>query len=177
MRSDALQASSGGGLLRLTAPLHPLLVHFTVALTISAYLLDIAALFSGAASLRSTGWWTLLSALLVTPVTVATGVRARVRLPLEEGEARAFLRTHMALGPIVLGLLLVIGIWRGQLWGRGATVTWPYLAAMSVVVLVVIVQGYLGGELVYRYGAEVRSRYRQLPETGAADRRSAQRLP
>jgi hypothetical protein len=41
-------------------------------------------------------------------------------------------------------------------------VTWWYLAAMAGVMLVMVAQGYLGGELVYRYGAEVKFRYRKL---------------
>ncbi len=44
----------------------------------------------------------------------------------------------------------------------GAGVTGWYLAAMAGVILVMAVQGYLGGELVYRYGAEVKFRYRKL---------------
>jgi hypothetical protein len=39
-------------------------------------------------------------------------------------------------------------------------------------VLVMTVQGYLGGELVYRYGAEVTGRYRRLPSA-----REARRVP
>jgi hypothetical protein len=32
--------------------------------------------------------------------------------------------------------------------------------------MVMTVQGYLGGELVYRYGVEVEQAYRELPEKG-----------
>ena len=76
---------------------------------------------------------------------------------------RSFLRAHMALGPIFFGLLVAVGIWRGRLWQAGAGVTGWYLAAMAGVMLVMAAQGYLGGELVYRYGAEVKFRYRKLP--------------
>jgi hypothetical protein len=61
------------------------------------------------------------------------------------------------------GLLVALGIWRGELWQAGAAVTWWYVAAMLGVILVMVAQGYLGGELVYRYGAEVKFRYRELP--------------
>ena len=45
----------------------------------------------------------------------------------------------------------------------GAGVSWLYLAALAVVSLLMTVQGYLGGELVYRYGVEVEQAYRELP--------------
>ena len=40
----------------------------------------------------------------------------------------------------------------------------------AAVELALAVQGYLGGELVYRYGAEVRGRYRRLPTESSATR-------
>jgi hypothetical protein len=45
---------------------------------------------------------------------------------------------------------------------------------MGAVVLVLTAQGYLGGELVYGFGAEVRGRYRRLP-TERESRRGAER--
>jgi uncharacterized membrane protein len=151
-------------LLRLTAPIHPILVHFTIALTTSSLGFDALAFLLRLNALRSIGWWLLAAAILITLGTLGTGVRSRLRLPVEEGEMRSFLRAHMAIGPIFFGLLLASGIWRGSLWQAGAGVTSGYLIGMIGVVLVMAVQGYLGGELVYRYGAEVKFRYRKLPE-------------
>ena len=150
-------------LLRLTAPIHPILVHFTIALTAGAFGFDALAFLFRLDALRAIGWWLLAAAILITLGTLGTGVRSRLRLPVEEGEMRSFLRAHMAIGPIFFGLLVAIGIWRGTLWQAGAGVTAWYLAGMVGVILVMAVQGYLGGELVYRYGAEVKFRYRKLP--------------
>ena len=149
-------------LARLTAPLHPILVHFTIALTVTSFAFDLFAFLAGIRSLIAAGWWTLAAAILVTVATIATGIRSRVRWPLAEGEARSFLRVHMALGPTLFGLLIAMGIWRGELWQAGSDVTWWYLAALAGVILVTAAQGYLGGELVFRYGAEVKFHYRQL---------------
>src|SRR6185437_265694 len=150
-------------LLKLTAPIHPILVHFTIALTASAFGFDALAFLFRLAALKAIGWWLLAAAILLTLGTLITGVRSRLRLPVEEGEMRSFLRAHMAIGPIFFGLLVALGIWRCSLWQTGAGVTGWYLAALAAVILVMAVQGYLGGELVYRYGAEVEYRYRQLP--------------
>jgi uncharacterized membrane protein len=148
--------------LRFSAPLHPILVHFTIALPVISYLFDLLSAVTHAPALRAAGWWNLAAAVAITFATIATGISSRLRLPVEEGEARAMLRTHMALGPIVLGLLLAIGAWRAHLWRLDLPIPWTYLLAMSGVIVVVAAQGYLGGELVYRYGAEVKSHYRLL---------------
>lgn len=155
--------TQGRGLLRLTAPIHPILVHFTIALTATALAIDALAFVFRLEALTAIGWWLLAAALLITLGTLITGVRSRLRLPVEEGEMRSFLRAHMAIGPIFFGLLVAVAIWRARLWQAGEGVTGWYLAAMIGVVLVMGVQGYLGGELVYRYGAEVKCRYRKLP--------------
>lgn len=151
-------------LARLTAPLHPILVHFTIALTVIAFVFDLLAFVFGIDALMAAGWWTLAAATLVTIATIATGVTSRLRVPVEEGAARSFLRAHMALGPTLFGFLVAICIWRAGIWQAGADVTGWYLVAMAGVVLAMAAQGYLGGELVYRYGVEVKGSYRQLAE-------------
>lgn len=148
---------------RLNAPLHAIFAHFTIALTASSLAFDIGAVVLGVESLAAAGWWTLAAASALTVLTLASGVSSRLRLPMEEGEARSFLRAHMALGPTFYGLLLAAMIWRATFWERSLPVSVAYLAALGAVVLVMAVQGYFGGELVYRFGAEVAGRYRQLP--------------
>ena len=148
---------------RLHAPLHAIFAHFTIALTASSLAFDIGAVVFGAQSLAAAAWWTIAAASILTPLTLGSGVSSRLRLPMEEGEARSLLRTHMALGPAFYGLLLAAAGWRAALWERATDVPVAYLAALGAVVLVMTVQGYIGGELVYRYGAEVTGRYRRLP--------------
>ena len=152
---------------RTAAPLHPIFVHFTIALTASSLAFDAGARVLGLPSLAEAGWWTLALAVAATVVTLATGVTSRLRLAMEEGAARRFLRAHMALGPAFFGLQLALGVWRAALWEDGRTAPWAYLAALAAVVAVMGVQGYLGGELVYRFGAEVAGGYRPLPTEAA----------
>jgi uncharacterized membrane protein len=100
-------------------------------------------------------------------ITISTGLTSAARAPLEEGEARSFLRAHMALGLIFYGLLVAITFWRVSLWQRGQGVALLYLLTLGIVSLVMTMQGYLGGELVYRYGVEVEQTPRKLPEREA----------
>ncbi len=154
-------------LFKMNAPMHPIFVHFTIALTASSLAFDALGFFLGVASLTATGAWTLVSAAVMTLMTISTGLTSSMRAPVEEGEARSFLRAHMALGLIFYGVLLAITLWRLSLWQQGLGVSWLYLAAIAVVSLVMTMQGYLGGELVYRYGVEVEQAHRELPERKA----------
>jgi uncharacterized membrane protein len=145
------------------APLHPIFVHFSIALPSTSFAFDLFAAVFAQPSLSSAGWWSLAAAIVVTVGTITTGVISRVRVPMDEGRARSYLRAHMALGPLFFGLLLAMGSWRAVLFERGAVASSTYLAALGGVLVLMGVQGYLGGELVYRYGAEVRGSYRRLP--------------
>lgn len=157
------RAESLTGSRLIVAPFHPILVHFSIALTGASFAFDLAALVLEQPQLGIVGWWTLAASALATPGTIITGFVSRLRLPMEEGPARSYLRAHMALGPVFLGVLLSMTVWRGALWQRAADIPWTYLAAMGGVICIMTVQGYLGGELVYRFGAEVRGRYSPLP--------------
>lgn len=154
-------------LFKMGAPMHPIFVHFTIALTSASLVFDALGFFLGKPSLTAAGAWTLLGSAVMTLMTISTGLTSSTRAPVEEGEARSFLRAHMALGLIFFGLLVAITFWRVSLWRSGQSVSWLYLMALAIVALVMTIQGYLGGELVYRYGVEVEQAYRELPEREA----------
>lgn len=154
-------------LFKLGAPLHPIFVHFTIALTSASLVFEALGFFLVKTSLTNAGGWTLLGSAVMTLMTISTGLTSSTRAPIEEGEARSFLRAHMALGLIFFGLLVAITFWRVSLWQKGQGVSWLYLISLAVVSLVMTMQGYLGGELVYRYGVEVEQAHRELPEREA----------
>jgi uncharacterized membrane protein len=149
---------------RPAAPIHPIFVHFTIALTASSVLFDVLGLVFRYQSLSDAAWWTIAASTVITLFTLATGIVSRLRIPMEEGtEARKFLQLHMALGPIFFGGLLALAVWRAAAWQSGYFVPWLYLFFCALLLLLMLLQGYLGGELVYRYGAEVRGSYKSLP--------------
>jgi uncharacterized membrane protein len=154
-------------LFKMGAPMHPIFVHFTIALTTASLVFDALGLWFGRTSLTAAGGWTLVGSAVMTLITISTGLTSATRAPVEEGEARSFLRAHMALGLIFYGLLVAVTFWRVSLWQSGRGVSWFYLISLAVVSLVMTMQGYLGGELVYRYGVEVEQAHRELPEREA----------
>ncbi|MFN2492595.1 MAG: DUF2231 domain-containing protein [Pyrinomonadaceae bacterium] len=159
--------AQGLSLFKMGAPMHPIFVHFTIALTSASLLFDALGFLLSKVSLAAAGGWTLVGAAVMTLMTILTGLTSSTRAPVEEGEARSFLRAHMALGLVFYGLLVAITIWRTSIWQSGGGVSWLYLISLALVSLVMTIQGYLGGELVYRYGVEVEQAYRELPERQA----------
>jgi uncharacterized membrane protein len=150
-------------LFKMGAPMHPIFVHFTIALTSASLIFDALGYFLSKTSLTAAGGWTLVGSAVMTLMTISTGLTSSTRAPIEEGEARSFLRAHMALGLIFFGLLVAITFWRLSLWQAGSGVSWLYLTSLAIVSVVMTMQGYLGGELVYRYGVEVEQAHRELP--------------
>ncbi len=148
--------------LSFAAPLHPILVHYTIALTSASLLFDVLGRVLRQPGLSLTGWWTLALGVTATVLTLATGVASRMSLDIGEGTARSYLRLHMALGPMVFGLLVATAIWRGLLWRAEVSPGWWYLVLLAATSAVMAVQGYAGGELVYRWGAEVEGDLRGL---------------
>jgi uncharacterized membrane protein len=150
-------------LFKMGAPMHPIFVHFTIALTSASLVFDMLGFLLNKTSLTSAGGWSLVGSAVMTLMTISTGLTSSTRAPIEEGEARSFLRAHMALGLIFYGLLLAITFWRLSFWQSGRGVSWFYLGSLAIVSLVMATQGYLGGELVYRYGVEVEQAHSELP--------------
>lgn len=155
------------------APLHPIFVHFSIALTASSLVFDFGAQLFDEASLAHAGWWTLAFSAVTTVATIVTGLVSRFKVELGEGRARIFLRAHMLLGPVFFGLLLAMLVWRYGLWEARVTPGWLYLGVLAFVGVVMFLQGYLGGELVYRWGAEVRGGHAGLRQEHARDPRPA----
>jgi uncharacterized membrane protein len=148
--------------IRPAAPLHPVFVHFTIALVAVSLFLDVAARLYGSASLSAAAWWTLAMSVPVTIITIISGIMSRRRVPIAEGVALRYLRLHVVLGPTFFGCLAAMAAWRAVLWTRAVLPGWWYLTALAVVTMLMAAQAYIGGELVYRFGVSVRGGYARL---------------
>lgn len=74
-----------------------------------------------------------------------------------------YLRLHTALGPTFFGCLIAVAYWRMTFWNAGEFPTLFYLVVCGLLVGMMTLQGYLGGELVFAFGVEVERRYKRLP--------------
>jgi uncharacterized membrane protein len=150
--------------LRPAAPMHPIFVHFTIALTAASVLFDFLGKYLPYSSLSEAAWWTIAASTVITLFTIASGLISRLRVSMEEGStARKYLQLHIAIGPIFFGGLLALSVWRAMIWQSKYSASWIYLTCGGILLLLMFVQGYLGGELVYRFGADVKGVYPSLP--------------
>jgi uncharacterized membrane protein len=137
--------------------LHPIVVHFTIALFIVAVLLDIAGVVLRKPGLHAVAWVNLALAAIAAIATVSAGMTAETLVAITP-QAHETLDIHKLLGFYSLGAILLLFTWRYALRGafprRGALL---YTVISLTGVGVVSGAGYYGGEMVYRHGAAVRA--------------------
>lgn len=131
---------------------HPLVVHFPIALLLSAVGLDLVALVLKRPPLHRLALWNLTLGTLGAGVAVWTGYRA-ADIAKHSFEIHQVMELHRKLGiaTLILGSLAVI--WR--LWQRD---TLGGLARTLTLLLMLVMTGtlafgaHLGGRLVYEFG-------------------------
>ncbi len=161
--------------MNLLTHLHPAIVHFPIALLVVASATGLTYLFVWPrAELRLITWLSMLLGWLACALAVATGLLAQAGLP-PDAPYRSVLNLHIGAG---LGALAVYGILLYQAWidrsararrerqraglpeardyldapGRARLITATLLIAG---VVLVVLTGWNGGELVYLWGVNV----------------------
>jgi uncharacterized membrane protein len=137
--------------------LHPITVHFAIALFLIAVLFDVAAIVTKKRQFHWAAWVNLVLAATAAVTAVAAGMTAEVLLKPTH-EAHQILDTHKLLGfSSMAGILFLAGwrfVLRGQFPQRGVLL---YLALSLAGVGAISGAGYYGGELVYEQGVGVRA--------------------
>ena len=154
-------------------PVHPIVVHFPIALLVLSVVADFIAFFNDNAALRNTGWWAMFGAAMGGVVTVAAGVFDMRRATLRE-EVHELVHQHMKVGIALLTAIIGLTLWRWTIYAQPALpVPALYLDAALLAVALAGFQGWLGGELVYTYGVFVKSVEPGAGAKGKADPKDA----
>ncbi|MDR4480723.1 MAG: DUF2231 domain-containing protein [Nitrospira sp.] len=138
---------------------HPMLVHFPIALLFASVLFDMAARVFTRDSLRDGALWLLGFGLLGGIVAAFAGGVAEEAAE-KAGVAEALIETHEMLAKVTLGIMGVMFLYRFLLRNRltaGAFVAYSLLAAVGLVAI--SATGHTGGNLVYEHGAGVHLSY------------------
>jgi uncharacterized membrane protein len=136
--------------------LHPITVHFTIALFISAIGFEVVGWVWKKSSLINAGWWNLLLATTAAIASVATGFSAASSAPHND-DIHQVIRIHQTIGLIVLGLIIVLFLWRLIGGGKWVSRGLPFYLGMGVITAgLIMIGGYYGGELVYTHGMGVK---------------------
>jgi len=131
---------------------HPMVVHFPIALVMTALLLDGSALILKRPQLHRVALWNLSLGTLGAGAAVWTGYRA-AEIAKHSFEIHQVMELHRKLGVATLilgGLLVVARLWSRDRLGSRARGVALFLAAVMVGSLAY--GAHLGGRLVYEFG-------------------------
>jgi uncharacterized membrane protein len=136
-------------------PIHPALVHFPIVLVTFSIFADLVSYFKDSPSARTVAWWSLIGAVLSAVPTVAAGFYDMYRADLNH-ETHKYVDLHRNTGLILLLALIGLTLWRWFIRTRpNRSIEWSYVTATILVFALTFFQGWLGGEMVYSYGAAV----------------------
>lgn len=141
-------------MLELLTPIHPKLVHFPIALFLTALGLDILSLVFRKKEFHQSAIYLYVGAALLTPLVVRTGIWEAERLHLNH----PLLTKHSLMAQRTMWISLMS---LPVLWFIKREFT-KYFRGLFIVLLLSIAglvtyTGHLGGQMVYEYGVGVES--------------------
>lgn len=136
-------------------PIHPMIVHFPIALLITSVVFDLLATRWRPGSFREVSFYTLIAGLLGAVAAVITGSLAEEQVE-ESGVPGWILELHETLGYATLWLFIgLLALRLLMRWGLLREIPVLRIAMGVVSIGVLAVTGYSGGILVYGFGAGV----------------------
>ena len=133
-----------------TSVLHPMLVHFPIALIIFGFLADISSVFfNKEVCLYRFGFYLLIFGTLAAVAAVLTGLLFTSEMSGTAGDVK---ETHELFALITLGTLIVCLIFRIVLKIKDKENTdlkWIVFLLYGLAAISVSITGYYGGSLVY----------------------------
>ena len=132
--------------------IHPIVVHFVIAMVLFGVMCDAIAYFTKNSRLYEVGWWNMSFATISIFVAIIFGqVEAGLATPY--AAAAGDLNLHTLLGWSLSGLLAVVTGWRYIIRLKTPEkLPGAYLGMNGVLTLIVLYQIYLGDKLVWVYG-------------------------
>jgi uncharacterized membrane protein len=139
---------------------HPMMVHFPLALVVTATLFLLAARLlrseSYAATLATVGTWNLCLGAVAALFALATGLAAMIDLHVGVA-ARQAISLHVKWAIFTTLALVLLAVWRGAGSAQESRPSWIFMVVLLAATAALTVTGYRGGENVYRYGVGVHS--------------------
>jgi len=132
--------------------IHPIVVHFVIAMVLFAFLCDIIGYFTRNFRLYEVSWWNMFFATISIFVAIIFGqYEAGLAQPYEA--VQPVLNLHTLIGWSLSGIIATLTGWRYVIRSNNAEkLPIPYLGLGFVLVAIVGFQVYLGDELVWVYG-------------------------
>ncbi len=132
--------------------IHPIVVHFAIAMILFAVVCDVIGYFTRNPRLYEVSWWNLFFATVSIFIAIIFGqIEAGLAEPYAAAEST--LNLHTILGWSLSGIVVAVTAWRYVLRSRDPkTLPLPFLGVGIVLTAIVLFQVYLGDVLVWVYG-------------------------
>ncbi|MEA5475379.1 DUF2231 domain-containing protein [Synechococcus sp. CCY9201] len=132
--------------------IHPIVVHFVIAMAVISVIFDFIGVFARRPNLFEVSFWNLLVATVAIFVAIIFGqIEAGLASPY--GASRDILNLHSTIGWSLAAVLAVLSAWRYVIRSRDPrSLPLPFLGAGAVLGLLVAVQVTLGNQLIWIYG-------------------------
>ena len=132
--------------------IHPIVVHFVIAMALITVVFDVIGVISGKKNLFEVSFWNLIVATVAIFVAIIFGqVEAGLANPY--GASRDILNVHSTIGWSLAGVLALLTGWRYVARQKDPTILPRGFLVLDVVLAgLVITQVYLGDKLVWVYG-------------------------
>ncbi len=147
---------------------HPLFVHFPIALLLVAAALYVLGTITKRESIFVAGKWSLLLGTLGAAFAVLTGLQAAKSVP-HAGETHQIMMAHQYLGIAVLVVSLILSLWvlisKANIPTRGRTL---FLIVLFALAAILTQQADLGGRMVFMHGVGVGKKSMMTQEAEAS---------
>ena len=148
----------GKGARLLGHPVHPILTDFPIALWSTSLLGDIAAAWLGQMAYREFAFWALALGLVIAAPTIVAGLIDYAAIP--QGHPAITRATwHMAFmlgAATVYTCSLIAHIDR---FSSSRVAMWTSMGLSGAGLVLLMIGGWLGGELIFRYGIGSRGEF------------------
>jgi uncharacterized membrane protein len=138
---------------------HPLIVHFPVALILTATPLLIASRLLRRESLSglvaTVGTWNLCLGAAAALIAVASGLGALLDLRVDAAVRQA-VSLHMKWAMLATLLLVLLAVWRGAGGAPASRPSWAFILLLLAASAALAMAGFRGSQNVYRLGVGVK---------------------
>jgi len=133
-------------------PWHPSIVHFPIALAVTAAIFQLLALGAGKSQFTVSAITVLVMGAVMAVAAAITGTAQAETAKLLPG-IEAAIERHELLGTLGTAAMLALGVSAFYLHMKNRLPPRLFLAALTALAVLMLVTGHWGGQLVYIYGA------------------------
>ncbi|MEH1791181.1 DUF2231 domain-containing protein [Nostoc sp.] len=136
-------------------PLHPIVVHFVIAMVLFSFVCDVVGYFTRNVRLFEVSFWNMFVAAIAIFLAVIFG-QFEAGLAQVQKAAQSTLNYHTVLGWSLAAIVAAIAAWRFVIRNSNPRKVPPaYLGVATLLVFLVFLQVYLGSKLFWVYGLHV----------------------